>query len=345
LTTTPRVSPFDPDTCGQAALDEYAALVLASRAVDWPEAPQHSTAEMIIRRMRTPDPGEGDRLRWAAHLDDRMAGFIVTVVPEEGRDGSVEITVHPELRRRGAGAAMLRAALAVLRERGRTIVEGWWIAADGVGEQWARNRGFRRTHATVIQDLHLPDVDVSDLAAEPPAGYRTVQWVNHAPEELVTSYAAARRAIEDAPLGEAAYDSPEWTVERIRRIEAEQRELGTEQRVVVAVHEKSGTVAGFTEIELYPTSKDVAHQYDTVVLPAHRGHGLGLHIKARMAERLRTEHPEITRITTSTGAENIHMIRVNTALGFVVTRTTVVMTGEVDALNRRLAGDVDSQAE
>ena len=71
------------------------------------------------------------------------------------------------------------------------------------------------------------------------------------------------------------------------------------------------------------------------MLPGHRGHGLGLHIKARMAERLRTEHPEIERVTTSTGAENTHMIRVNTALGFTVTRTTVVLTGEVDALLRR----------
>ncbi|MFI9387237.1 GNAT family N-acetyltransferase [Kutzneria sp. NPDC052558] len=328
-TPPPRIEPFFPDRCGQAALDECAALVLASRAVDWPDVPQHATAEMIVRRMRDPDPGEGERLRWAAYLDDRLAGFLRLIVPEQGAEGAVEITVHPDLRRRGVGSALLRTVLPVLRDRGRTIIEGWWIAADGVGERWAVERGFRRTHTTVIQDLALPQADVSRWAAGTPAGYRTVQWINHAPEDLVASYATARRAIEDAPLGDAVFESPAWTVERIRQIETEQAELGVEQRVVVAVHEESGTVAGFTELELYPADRQVANQYDTAVLPAHRGHGLGLHIKARMASWLRADHPEITRVTTSTGAENTHMIRLNTALGFVTSRTMAVVTGEL----------------
>ncbi|QUQ72583.1 GNAT family N-acetyltransferase [Kutzneria sp. CA-103260] len=332
----PHVSPFDPDIGGRASLAEYAALVLASRAVDWPDGGPRRTAEMIIRRMCDPDPGEGERLRWAAHLDGRMAGFMMVIIPENGGVGSVEITVHPECRGHGVGTALLRTVLSVLQDHGCAAIEGWWIAADGVGEQWARKRGFRRTHATVAQVLSLPDVDVSGWAAETPAGYRTVEWVNHAPEELVESYAAARRAIEDAPLGAAAFESPDWTVERIRRIEAEQAQLGVEQHVVVAVHEESGAVVGFTEIELYAASKDLAHQFDTAVLPAHRGHGLGRHVKARMAERLRSERPEIAWISTSTGAENAHMIRVNTALGFVVSHTMVVLTGEVEVISRRL---------
>ncbi|MFC0430454.1 GNAT family N-acetyltransferase [Kutzneria buriramensis] len=334
----PRVSPFDPDRAGQARLEEFAALVLASRAVDWPDTPQHATAEMIIRRMCVPNPGEGERLRWAAYVGDRMAGFMVAVLPEDGHDGGVELTVHPQFRRLGAGTALLRTVLAVLGQRGRATIEGWWIAADGVGERWARRRGFRRTHATVIQNLSLPDADVSS-AARTPAGYRIVEWVNHAPEELVVSYAAARRAIEDAPVGESSFAAPDWTVERIRRIEAEQRETGVEQHVVVAVHEATGEVVGFTEVELSPASEDVAHQYDTAVLAAHRGHGLGLHIKARMAERLRAERPEITRVTTSTGSDNTHMIRVNTALGYVVSHNLVVLTGEVDAISVDAVGE------
>jgi GNAT superfamily N-acetyltransferase len=224
----------------------------------------------------------------------------------------------------------------VLHAGARTTVEGWWITGGGVGERWALARGFRQTHATVSQELALRDVVPTSWAIEPPAGYGIVQWIGRAPDDLLASYADARSAIHDAPLGQAAWASPEWTPDRIRAAEREQLERGVEQRVVVAVHDASGTVAGITEVELLPHRKGAALQKDTAVLRAHRGHRLGAHIKARMIEWLIADRPDLTLIQTTTGAENVHMIRVNQALGFVTTRSWVVVTGELSTLEARL---------
>jgi mycothiol synthase len=337
LPPTLHVSPFDPDTCDQTSLDQYYALMTASAAIDRPND-RRGSPEAVIGRMRTRTPGDGERLHWAASWGDALTGFMSVNLPpdENGGFGGAEITVHPDFRRRGTATALLRVLLSVLRDRGRAGVEGWWIVADGVGEHWALRRGFRRTHATVSQTLSLDETDVTRWAAETPTGYRTVRWMGHTPEDLVVSYALARSAIQDAPLGDAHYQEPDWTVERIRAAEAEQREHGIEQRVVVAVHKATGTVAGLTELALYPGHDNVAHQRDTAVLAAHRGHGLGLHLKACMAEWLHAEHPEIRRIVTSTGAGNSNMIRVNTTLGFVTSNTWVVLSGDVDSLSNRL---------
>lgn len=57
---------------------------------------------------------------------------------------------------------------------------------------------------------------------------------------------------------------------------------------------------------------EVAEQLHTVVLPAHRGKGLGRLIKARMLHDL----SGVETIYTRTSSENEHMLRVNHSLGY-----------------------------
>jgi len=83
-------------------------------------------------------------------------------------------------------------------------------------------------------------------------------------------------------------------------------------------------VAGYTELVLPVDDSAPAQQSDTTVLPAHRGHGLGLWIKAEMLRRVRAEHPDTTEIRTENADDNRHMLAVNTALGFRPQRRTVI---------------------
>jgi GNAT superfamily N-acetyltransferase len=112
-----------------------------------------------------------------------------------------------------------------------------------------------------------------------------------------------------------------------------------EQRVTVAVHEATGTVAGLTEIEIHAIRKDLAYQGDTAVLAAHRGCGLGRYIKAGMVRWLRQQRPEITRLGTSTAADNVHMIRVNHQIGFTTLRSMVDVEAEMELLGCSLGTD------
>ncbi|WP_394622279.1 hypothetical protein JNUCC0626_47405 [Lentzea sp. JNUCC 0626] len=170
------------------------------------------------------------------------------------------------------------------------------------------------------------------------AGYRVEDWVGAAPEHLIASYARALEGMRDAPVGESRYQAPEWTVDRVRAIEDELRGQGVERRVVVAVHEATGDVAGVTQMDLYSAAPTCGYQQDTTVVWAHRGHGLGVCVKAYMVRLLRSQRPEVSRVETTTNADNTHMIRINHRIGFTTTRTAVGISAEMSELSE-LLGD------
>ena len=86
--------------------------------------------------------------------------------------------------------------------------------------------------------------------------------------------------------------------------------------MVVAVCEADGTVAAVTAVLRYPHYMSFGHQMDTAVVPAHRGHGLGLAIKVAMLRTLVDVWPELERIATGNAADNKYMLAINQALGF-----------------------------
>jgi RimJ/RimL family protein N-acetyltransferase len=127
-----------------------------------------------------------------------------------------------------------------------------------------------------------------------------------------------------------------WTAERIRDVEAEYRDRGIEQWVVAAVHEGSGEVAASTELEVHPSVGEQAFQAYTAVVREHRGHGLGRVIKAAMLRDFTVARPQILRINTNTGIDNVHMIRVNHEIGYQTVRTMLSVETDVAALKERL---------
>ncbi|MEV6867171.1 GNAT family N-acetyltransferase [Streptosporangium subroseum] len=167
-------------------------------------------------------------------------------------------------------------------------------------------------------------------------GYRVRGWTAEAPQEVLVSYARARRAIFDAPKGGITWNAPEWTPERIRAEEAAYLAADVEQRTVVAVHEATGDVAGLTELIIRPGQPDHGRQLDTAVLNEHRGHGLARAIKAAMMRRLVRERPDIVRISTQTAADNVHMATVNHQIGYRTLWTHYYFEADLEVLKERL---------
>ena len=60
----------------------------------------------------------------------------------------------------------------------------------------------------------------------------------------------------------------------------------------------------------------IAHQHDTSVVRAHRGHRLGLLLKAEMMRWLAEAEQEIEYLDTWNAESNEHMVAVNERLGF-----------------------------
>jgi RimJ/RimL family protein N-acetyltransferase len=75
-------------------------------------------------------------------------------------------------------------------------------------------------------------------------------------------------------------------------------------------------IAGFTEVVVPGTAPARAAQYDTAVVPEHRGKRLGILVKAEMLQWLRAERPDIGEIETDNADDNSHMLAVNEELGF-----------------------------
>ncbi|SFW63966.1 GNAT family N-acetyltransferase [Amycolatopsis australiensis] len=306
MTTDLVIERFDPAAAGFARCHD---LLVASQLADRPGEPPLPLAELAGRWTR-PLPGMGTAARWLGFRGDALVE-VHFLEAENSGIGLTHIVVHPAARRAGIGGAMLRAVLPALRERGRRVIEGWQVVAGTAGERWAAAMGFRPVRTIVRQALVTAETDRSRWDVPVGAGYRLLRWMGAAPDAVLDSYAALRGAIHDAPLGQSDYRWPEWTSARVRATEAEARAQGLEQRIVAAVHERTGEAAAFTEVCVHPRRPDWAYQRDTAVAAAHRGRGLGRCVKAHMARWLLGERPAIAWISTTTGAENAHMIRVN----------------------------------
>ena len=294
----------------------YHRLITATEAVDHPADPPTELAEIAGRlRLRRDDRRV---LRWVVRDGDAMIGHVVLVLPDIDNQhlAMSNVLVRPDHRRRGLGTALLRAAVAAAAADGRStfLVE----ADDGSpGEAFCRAHGLREVSRARLSLLRLAAVDwaeVGALAAAPHTGYRLVRWTDRCPDELVEQYAVAKTAMNDAPVDGADIADQVFTADVIRQNEAGHREMGFTDWVTVAVHEQTGAVAGLTELVL--ASPPRAFQEDTAVVPAHRGSGLGLWVKADMLCRLRAERPEVTEVMTGNAASNEHMLRINTRLGF-----------------------------
>ena len=87
---------------------------------------------------------------------------------------------------------------------------------------------------------------------------------------------------------------------------------------MAARSERTGELAGMTQVGVDPFTPRWAFQEMTAVARPHRGHRLGLLVKVAMLELLADCEPLVKRIYTSNADTNEHMVAINVELGFQV---------------------------
>ncbi|MEU9372725.1 GNAT family N-acetyltransferase [Streptomyces sp. NPDC048255] len=300
-------------------------LVAASTAHDLPGVPAPDPGQ-ILAQLTQPALGSR-RLTWLATAADGVpagvAGLRLFTSPGQQHLAELELHVDPAHRRLGTGSLLLSAAVAACRAEGRRSLVAT-TAADSPGEAFSERHGFRQALTLDHLMLRLDELDMADLLrtadAEHP-GYRLTGWTGTVPDELADAFATAKNAMNDMPVGDLDYGSVAWDAERVRAMGKVVADRGDTLLTIASVHD-DGTMAGYTEIVLPGGAGPRAQQYDTAVVPAHRGHGLGLWVKAAMARRLRAEHPGVVEIETDNADSNVHMLAVNHRLGFRSYRRT-----------------------
>jgi hypothetical protein len=79
----------------------------------------------------------------------------------------------------------------------------------------------------------------------------------------------------------------------------------------------AGEVVGYNDLVVPPQDLPNVWQWGTLVLAEHRGHRLGLAMKARGLQELqRRVGPERSRILTGNAEQNRYMVSINERLGF-----------------------------
>ena len=195
--------------------------------------------------------------------------------------------------------------------------------------RFADARGFENALPLTwyVQDTSLPRPD-----GELPAGYTFAAWEGVVPDHLADASALAHGAMADAPTGDMDKAPPVWDADKVRAVAQVILDRGGVILTVAAVADAAadaGTIAAYTELVLRDPSDIRARQYDTVVVPAHRGHGLGRAVKLRMLRTLAVTQPRVRRIGTTVADENGPMLAVNEALGYVRERAAGIFQAKI----------------
>ena len=313
-----RVDPAD-----RAAVEAYVAVRNAVSAADAPWL-HPMTESSAVGDLRYGWDGEPDTAYLGVEDGAPVAaGTLSTTEYDNLHLAWFGPKVHPDHRRRGLGSAMLESLLAEARARGRTTfgADAW----DDAGfAAFAEHHGFEAASRAVNRRQVLADVDPDvvrrqhDEALPAASDYDLVRRAGRTSDHELEALAEMAAAINDAPTDDLDIEDEVFTADRMRRYEQAQEGRGYRLYRVLARHRATGELAGHSVVVVEADRPTIGDQHDTSVVAGHRGHRLGLLLKADMYLWLREVEPQLETIDTWNAESNDHMIGVNELLGYQV---------------------------
>lgn len=207
---------------------------------------------------------------------------------------------------------------------GWTLPEIRAVALSSTKERIARSAYEGGRHVGSVE-IHLflkdnPDLAILFLAVRPEARGRGVgSYVDVLPESWLDDRAVLQQRMStDAPSDDLDQQEEEWDAERLREQHDRIRAAGRRVVETAARHVPTGRPVGFTQVAVPPAEPTLGYQQDTLVLAEHRGHALGLRLKAANALALMHALPEVASVRTWNAASEEPMPAVNRALGYAV---------------------------
>jgi predicted N-acetyltransferase YhbS len=326
--TTTVVSTRFLDLLDEPAIRAWHAAGLAAHRNDRPDAP-FWTEDEVVHILRPDDPEEKFLPLVAEDGEGNPVGTAILFVPlEDNRDKVyVQLSVLPTHRGHGVGDALMEQVVQAARAEGRdlVLVQGYLPAnADDAHpvRRFATRHGFDLANTEVRRVLELPVADQTiqgwiDDAAPHHVGYDVATYVDDVPDELVPSLVELLNQLAvDAPTGDIDFEAgvltPAVYREQIRHRTASGR------KIYETVAVQDGRVVAQTTMSAPPPGEEMPHlnQWGTYVHRDHRGHRLGLAVKAANLRAVQQAHPERTLVSTTNSPANAPMVAINELMGF-----------------------------
>jgi GNAT superfamily N-acetyltransferase len=312
---------------GQDALArEWAAVQEVSERAEFGDREASWTLPEL--RGMAADQTDEQRVDVAALVDDRVVGSIGIRIHLQDNKHRLEhsLHVHPDARRRGIGSALLRECERVAQAEGRSVIGAEaqeTLASSGGATAFALGQGYAAANFELRSDLDLGP-GLSDRLTEVERevddhieGYAVESVTGALPASWLADQAELERQLStDIPMGEVDIEEQMWDAARVERQVRGDLATGRTRFESVARHIASGRLVAFTVIQGPRDGAGAAYQWATQVSEEHRGHRLGLAIKAANLRRLIAEQPGVRRVCTWNAEDNEPMLRVNRALGF-----------------------------
>ncbi|MGH3657553.1 MAG: GNAT family N-acetyltransferase, partial [Micromonosporaceae bacterium] len=245
--------------------DGYASwydLLRAARAVDRPDDPLFPRTA-VYAGLSKGWPGETAE-HWIVRDGDTVRGIAELTFPQldNRTNAALELLVHPGHRRRGVGGALLAHCVERARAAGRTkliadVIETWpggGPERSTAGAAFATRHGAKRAleeirSRMVVSTGSQPRLDTALAEAWGHAsGYSLVRWTEDGtPDDIVADVAALDSDfLNQAPLGELAWEPEKVDVARTRQIEQALRDRGWIACHTAARHDATGDVVAWT---------------------------------------------------------------------------------------------------
>lgn len=311
MTTVEKLVPGDDDRFA-----EFHAAYSAAMDGEWDRP--YTARELRVAMLD--DAGYVNQIGLLARNDDGTpVGVGIAELPLKDNLKLVYTNVHvlPDHRRQGHGRALIDALAEVGREHDRSTLFAearWAVGEEGsANTAFAEALGFRLdlvdAHRVLDLPATLPDAPVRD-------GYTLHGWRGDCPEKWVDQYANLLSLItQEAPGGDLELENEYFDAARVRSDEALVAEQGRIMQVSIALSPE-GEVAGHTQLSFTDDAHSDVFQWDTLVLRAHRGHGLGLALKIHAMDAAKDLLEGRKYIHTYNATSNGPMIAVNELMGF-----------------------------
>jgi len=272
---------------------------------------------------------EGEAAEQDAGLDAASmvgAGFMMLPLLDNTRFAWLAVNVEPERRNQGIGSALADHLVEMARAEGRTrlMCEMNLAFADRESHpyrQFAEKRGFTLANTEVRRSLPLPVSDEQiqtwiDASAPHHTVYRIETFTGEVPEQFLPSLVDTHNQLAlDAPTGELEFEAEAMTVEAYRDRMVKLEEMGRKVYETVAISPDGDVVAQST-LGVSVDDTENIFQWGTLVRREHRGHRLGMAVKATNLRAMQRDYPDRRCIITTNAETNAPMVAINEAMGF-----------------------------